>query len=125
MELRDLNKFRTAPHLNSNQSKKLLDEITFQLTKADWFTIGVMAKTDIDAIRSLKTFIKFYSIIDFQNFEDLRTSGGVFLKGNQKTGNVYIRSENGLGEGILLTCQYDDKSLPSMTYGPFPLDFFN
>jgi len=47
-----------------------------------------------------------------------------FLKGNQKTGNVFIRSENGLGEGILLTCQYDDHTEESNTFGPLPLDFF-
>ena len=46
------------------------------------------------------------------------------MKGNQKTGEVYIRTEYGLGEGILLTCQYDDPSKNSMTYGPFPLSFF-
>ena len=46
------------------------------------------------------------------------------MKGNQKTGEVYIRSEYGLGEGILLTCQYDDPTRNSLTYGPFPLSFF-
>ena len=46
------------------------------------------------------------------------------LKYNQKTGHVFVRSENGLGEGILLTCQYDHESKNSSTFGPFPLDFF-
>ena len=49
----------------------------------------------------------------------------VFMKGNQKTGDVYIRSEYGLGEGILLTCQYNDLNRNSITYGPFPLSFFS
>ena len=48
----------------------------------------------------------------------------VFLKGNEKTGNVYVRSEHGLGEGILLTCQYDEDSKESSTFGPLPLNFF-
>ncbi len=48
----------------------------------------------------------------------------VFLKGNQKTGNVFIRSEIVLGEGILITCQYDEDVKGSNTYGPLPLDFF-
>ena len=39
--------------------------------------------------------------------------------------DIFIRSENGLGEGILLTCQYDNESYESSTVGPFPLDFFS
>ena len=31
----------------------------------------------------------------------------VVLKRQSKIGNVLIRSENGLGEGILITCQHD------------------
>ena len=30
----------------------------------------------------------------------------------------------GLGEGILLTCQHENDSEESFTYGPLPLDFF-
>jgi len=48
----------------------------------------------------------------------------VFLKANQKTSNVFIRSENGLGEGILITCQYEEGAKESNTFGPLPLDFF-
>ena len=58
------------------------------------------------------------------SLDSLRADGSVYLKGNQKTGNVYIRSENGLGEGILLTCQYDEDDQESGTFGPLPLDFF-
>ena len=47
-----------------------------------------------------------------------------FLKANQKTSNVFVRSENGLGEGILITCQYDEGAKESNTFGPMPLDFF-
>ena len=47
-----------------------------------------------------------------------------FLKANQKTGNVFVRSENGLGEGILITCQYDEGVKESNTFGPLPLNFF-
>ena len=59
------------------------------------------------------------------SLDSLHADGSVFLKGNQKTGNVYMRSENGLGEGILLTCQYEKDSEESFTYGPLPLGFFN
>ena len=50
--------------------------------------------------------------------------GPVFLKANQKTGDIYIRIEHGLGEGILLSCQHNEASQNSNTFGPFPLDFF-
>ena len=60
----------------------------------------------------------------FGNLEFLHADGNVFLKGNQKTGNVFIRSENGLGKGILITCQHDEDFEESYTFGPLPLDFF-
>ena len=77
-----------------------------------------------DAISSLQSISKKYSSIKFEDLGSLNASGSVFLKGNQKTGNVFIRSEDGLGEGILLTCQYDNEFKESNTFGPFPLDFF-
>ena len=49
-----------------------------------------------------------YSSIKFRNLDSLHANGSVYLKGNQKTGNVFVRSEDGLGEGILITCQYDE-----------------
>ena len=53
------------------------------------------------------------------------TEGPVFLKANQKTGEIHARIEFGLGEGILISCQNYDNSLISKTIGPFPLDFFD
>ena len=123
-ELIDLNSYKTAPILNYDQIRKLSRELDIKISKSDWLTIGVMAKSDIEAKNALKTIIRKYSFINFSNFEDLEAIGNVFMKGNQRTGEVYIRSEYGLGEGILLTCQYDDRSLNSITYGPFPLNFF-
>ena len=122
--LEDLNKFRTAPSLNLNQIKKLVKELDSNLCKSDWITIGIMASNDHEAIKAFKSIVKRYSFLCFQEFEELKASGNVFLKGNQKTGNVFIRSENCLGEGILLTCQYDKEFSGSSTYGPFPLNFF-
>ena len=72
----------------------------------------------------VKTFIKLNSSIKFDNLDSLSANGSVFLKANQKTSNVFIRSENGLGEGILITCQYDEGVKESNTFGPLPLDFF-
>ena len=83
-----------------------------------------MAPSDNKAIESLESISKKYSSIKFGNLSSLHADGSVFLKGNQKTGNVFIRSENGLGEGILLTCQYENDSKESSTFGPLPLDFF-
>ena len=124
-ELIDLNKFKTAPVLDLDQIQKLATELETKIANSDWLTIGIMAKSDVEAKIALNTIIQKYSFIRFINFENLKASGNVFMKGNQKTGEVYIRSEYGLGEGILLTCQYDDPFKDSTTYGPFPLKFFN
>ena len=123
-KLVDLNSLRTAPLLSSNQIKKLLQELETNIFNADWITIGIMAPCDTKAIEALQSISKKYSSIKFGNLDSLHADGSVFLKGNQKTGNVYMRSENGLGEGILLTCQYEKDSEESFTYGPLPLDFF-
>ena len=83
-----------------------------------------MAPSDDKAIEALQSISKKYSSIQFGNLDSLHAYGGVFLKANQKTSNVFVRSENGLGEGILITCQYDESAKESNTFGPLPLDFF-
>ena len=123
-QLADLNKYKTAPTLNSSQSKKLSEELDAKIIDSDWLTIGVMAKSDIEAKIALNTVIQKYSFIKFKDFEGLKAFGHVFMKGNQNTGEVYIRTDYGRGEGILLTCQYNNPAENSMTYGPFPLMFF-
>ena len=124
-KLVDLNSLRTAPYLSNGQVKKLLEELEVNILNADWITIGIMASHDYEAIEALQSISKKYSSIKFSEYDCLRAEGRVFLKGNQKTGNVYMRSENGLGEGILLTCQYEKDSEKSSTFGPLPLDFFS
>ena len=121
----DLNSLRTSPLLSCSQIKKLLEELETNILNADWITIGIMAPCDTKAIEAVQSISKKYSSIKFGNLDSLHADGSVFLKGNQKTGNVYMRSENGLGEGILLTCQYEKDSEESFTYGPLPLGFFN
>ena len=123
-KLVDLNTLRTAPQLRNSQVKKILKELEANIFNADWITIGIMAPCDTKAIEALKSITEKYSSIRFVNLESLNADGSVFLKANQKTGNVFIRSESGLGEGILLTCQYED-SRESDTFGPLPLNFFN
>ena len=123
-KLVDLNNLRTAPQLNKSQEKKLLKELEANIFNADWITIGIMAPSDNKAIEALQSISNKYSSIKFGNLGSLHANGGVFLKANQKTSNVFVRSENGLGEGILITCQYDEGAKESNTFGPLPLDFF-
>ena len=123
-KLADLNSLWTAPHLSSSQEKKLLVELETNIYNADWITIGIMAPSDKRAIETLKSISKKYASIKFENLDSLNADGCVYLKGNQKSGNVFIRSENGLGEGILITCQYNVDAKESNTFGPLPLDFF-
>ena len=120
-----LNNFSTAPLLSISQVKKLSEELDAYISNADWTTIGIMAPSDTKAIEALQSISNKYSSIKFGNLDSLHADGSVFLKGNQKTGNVFVRSENGLGEGILITCQYDEDAEESNTFGPLPLDFFS
>ena len=124
-KLVDLNNLRTAPQLSNRQEKKLLEELEANILNADWITIGIMATNDKSAIEALKSISKKYTSIKFKNLGSLNADGGVFLKANQKTGNVFVRSENGLGEGILITCQYDEGAKESSTYGPITIRFFS
>ena len=124
-KLADLNSLRSAPVLSKSEVKNLLEELETNIFNADWITIGIMAPCDTKAIEALQSISKKYSSIKFGNLDSLHADGSVFLKGNQKTGNVFVRSENGLGEGILITCQYDEDAKESNTFGPLPLDFFH
>ena len=123
-DLVDLNSLKSAPFLNKNESIRILNQIDKKILNSDWITIGIMAKSDEEAKEALKSIIRKYNYKSFKSFDQINAKGNVFLKANQKTGEIYIRSENGLGEGILLTCQYDDLLIYSQTYGPFPLDLF-
>ena len=123
-KLVDLNNLRTAPQLRNRQAQVLLEELEGNIFNADWITIGIMASRDDLAIEALQSISNKYVSIKFHNLDTLHADGCVFLKANQKTGNVFVRSENGLGEGILITCQYDEDAKPSDTFGPLPLDFF-
>ena len=124
-KLVDLNNLRTAPKISKSQEKKLLEELETNIFNADWITIGIMAPSNNKAIEALQSISKKYSSIKFGNLGSLHADGGVFLKANQKTSNVFVRSENGLGEGILITCQYDEDAEESNTFGPLPLNFFH
>ncbi len=124
-KLEDLEKLRSAPTLSKEQSKVLFSELSNILDKSDWITIGVMSPTlekGINAVRKIEE--KFhYDKMKCISLPD--SCGPIFLKANQKTGEIHARIEFGLGEGILIGCQNHDTSLISKTIGPFPLDFFD
>ena len=124
-KLEDLEKLRSAPKLNKEQCKILFDELTHIINQSDWITIGVMSpslKKGINAVRSIEKKFKY----DEMKCITLPISEGpIYLKANQKTGEIHARVEFGLGEGILISCQNYDNSLSSKTIGPFPLDFFD
>ena len=48
-KLIDLNKYKTAPILNLIQIQKLAKELDVEIRKADWITLGVLAKCDDEA----------------------------------------------------------------------------
>lgn len=124
-KLEDLDKLRSAPKLNKKQSKTLFNQLSHLINKSDWITIGVMSpslKRGINAVRRIEEKFEYDEMkcITLPNSE-----GPIFLKANQKTGEIHARVEYGLGEGILITCQNYENSLTSKTIGPFPLDFFD
>ena len=124
-KLEDLDKLRSAPKLNKNQSEILLNQLENIIYNSEWVTIGVMSpsfKKGINAIRKIEEKFKYNKMkcITIPN-----VNGPVFLKANQRTGEIHARIEYGLGEGILISCHNDDNSLTAKTIGPFPLDFFN
>ena len=124
-KLEDLDKLRSAPKLNKKQSKILLNQLIHLIHKSDWITIGIMSPTlkrGINAVRRIEEKFKY----DEMKCITLPSSDGpIFLKANQKTGEIHARVEFGLGEGILISCQNYENSLNSKTIGPFPLDFFD
>ena len=123
-KLADLDRLRSAPELNIRQATELLNQVEDVIHKADWVTIGVMSPSfekGINAIRNVEEKFKY----DEMKCITLPISDGpIFIKANQKTGEIHARKENGLGEGILISCHNYDTSIFARTIGPFPLDFF-
>ncbi|WP_269610079.1 DUF1824 family protein [Prochlorococcus marinus] len=124
-KLKDLDKFRSAPKLSKEQSKLLLYELTNIINNSDWLTIGVMAPSLIKGIKAIRRIEKKFEYNKMKCCTTPSSDGPIFLKANQKTGEIHARIEYGLGEGILISCQNYDNSLTSKTIGPFPLDFFD
>ena len=122
--LNDLRMNRTAPDLNSNQEQTLKEELYTYIEKADWFTVGIMSPTYELAINILKEMENQFNWPSMKVASSPNDEGPVFLKANQRTGVFHARVEYGLGEGILLSCQYNKEDKDAETLGPLPLDFF-
>ena len=84
-----------------------------------------MTPSDFDAINTLKEISKKYCFNKFRDLASFHTKGRFLKKGNQKTRNVFIWSENALREEILLTFQYDEDFREYYNFWPFPLNFFD
>ncbi len=125
ISLTDLNNLRTAPVLQDKQKELLIKELLTHTSQADWFTVGIMAPSSKVAISSLREIERFFNWPKMKLKEGVDYDEPVFLKGNQKTGDIYIRNEYGLGEGILISCQYYEDNKLNTTLGPFPLDLFS
>ena len=124
-KLEDLDKYRSAPKLNKNQTEILFNELIPIIHKSDWITIGVMSPTLKQGLNAIRRIEKKFEYNEMKCITLPSADGPIFLKANQKTGEIHARIEYGLGEGILISCQNHDNSLNSKTIGPFPLDFFD
>ena len=124
-KLEDLDKLRSAPKLTKDQSKMFLKELINIINKSDWLTIGVMSPTLKKGINVIRRIEKKFEFEEMRCITLPSIEGPIYLKANQKTGEIHARIEFGLGEGILISCQNYDNSLTSKTIGPFPLDFFD
>ena len=124
-KLEDLDKLRSAPKLNKKQSKTLFNQLSHLIHKSDWITIGVMSPSLKRGINAVRRIEEKFEYDEMKCITLPRSDGPIFLKANQKTGEIHARVEFGLGEGILITCQNHENSLNSKTIGPFPLDFFD
>ncbi len=125
IKLSDLNQLRSSPILNEIQKNTLLKELCQEMDKPEWFTLGVMATSSDIAITVIRQIEKFFNWSPMKLIENPSTNGPVFLKANQSSSEIRIRTEQGLGEGILISGHYLDPLKPANTWGPFPLDFFN
>ena len=124
-KLEDLDKLRSAPKLNQKQTKLLFNELGNIIHKADWITIGVMSPSLQKGLNAVRRIEEKFEYKEMRCVTLPNSEGPIFLKANQKTGEIHARIEFGLGEGILISCQNHDHAIPTKTFGPFPLDFFD
>ena len=124
-----LNRLRSAPQLSSRERTDLKSELIAEMRHFDWFTVGVMAPSSIVALTCLRDLELAMGWAPMKCEDETRIDSGVFLKANQSTGCIRIRSEAGLGEGFLISGQQAESQQLSPqsapTWGPLPLDLFS
>ena len=122
--LRDLRGLRQAPTLSGDDQRSLRRELDAAIASCDWFTIGVMAPSAEQAVLSLRQCEAALGWTPLAETQEPRPAGPVFLKGNQRSGGLLIRTEEGLGTGLLISGHADGRDDAGDTWGPLPLDFF-
>jgi hypothetical protein len=116
---------RTAPALDGEGRALLRQELTPRLQACGWFTIGIMAPSAAAALTALRQLEAAQGWTALQPGESgAGEPGPVFLKGNQRTGLLHLRHEEGLGEGLLITGHGAADPEAEDTWGPLPLDLF-
>jgi hypothetical protein len=154
LRLADLRGLRTSPALTSEQRQGLRQELQEALAAYPWFTIGVLAPSPAAATACLRRWERALgweplapagapspTTTAAQGHGDPATTTDseaspdavsgvdpspvpVFLKGNQRSGTFFLRQEEGLGEGVLVSGQNADQAGAGETWGPLPLDLF-
>lgn len=122
--LRDLRSLRQAPAISPEQQQILRRELETALAGCDWFTIGVMAPDAVTAVNALRSCERALGWTPLSDPEEALPEGPVFLKGNQRSGGLLIRNEEGLGDGLLISGHLEGNGEAGDTWGPLPLDFF-
>ena len=123
--LEDLNMLRSAPELTIAQESKLLEELKVVMSKFEWFTVGIMAKSLDEAIKTIRLLEKKLNWNPMKIIESPNNQGPIFLKANQNNGEIHMRIEHGLGEGVLITGHSKDLNQTGATWGPLPLRIFS
>lgn len=125
-ELADLRLLRSAPGLSDAQRLRLRRELLERVAACDWCTIGVMAPDAEAAWRALRSFEQAmgWPPLAAPPTTGEEVEGAVFLKGHQRSGQVWLRREEGLGQGVLVSGHSESAPAGEGTWGPLPLDFF-
>ena len=116
-KLEDLDKLRSAPKLDKEQRKQLFQQVNNIIKDADWLTIGVMSTSLAKGINAIRRIEQTFNYNQMKCINLPMKKGPVFIKANQKTGEIHGRIEYGLGEGILISCHHSDPSFISRTIG--------
>jgi hypothetical protein len=127
LSLERLRGLRTAPTLDLEQRQQLKQELAKALDRCQWFTVGVMAPGEAEALaalRALESALDWSALAVASEPAQVAPGHTVFLKGNQRTGTYLLRQEDGLGEGLLITGHHSEDPSVEGTWGPLPLDLF-